>query len=231
MQKIGPLIIAGHLSVALSIHALNASAAQNEILVGANVYDEGVLSPADQNAEIERMAHSGVKTIRTGFSDKSLYFIMQAYRHGIGTIAIVYPTNGSNAKTKKRWSDAPLSEANPQGFAGWLKPRLDQLDAAGVRLTALELGNEINTSGYNGDIPDPGTGRVLSLSDLNNSTDPEAPAIAAGFRNYLRVSDLSLRCSDRGRQTSPAPILMRPRYCGRSYALAWLVYRVGWYTT
>jgi hypothetical protein len=34
---------------------------------------------------------------------------------------------------------------------------LDQLEAAGVRLTAMELGNEINTSGYNGDIPMPGT--------------------------------------------------------------------------
>jgi hypothetical protein len=60
--------------------------------------------------------------IRTGFSDKSLYFIIQAYRHGIGTIGIVYPTNGANAKTKKRWSDAALSEADPQGFAAWLKP-------------------------------------------------------------------------------------------------------------
>ena len=28
---------------------------------------------------------------------------------------------------------------------------LDKLDAAGVRLTAVEFGNEINTSGYNGD--------------------------------------------------------------------------------
>jgi hypothetical protein len=60
MQKIDVLVTTCILSV--SIHALNATAAQNNIVVGANVYDEGVLSPAGQDAEIERMAHSGVKT-------------------------------------------------------------------------------------------------------------------------------------------------------------------------
>jgi hypothetical protein len=187
---------------------LESTAAKNTLVVGANVYDQGVLSQAGQVAEIERLAQNGVKTIRTGFSDKSLYFITQAYRRGISTVGIVYPTNGSNAKTKKRWSDAPLSQADPAGFAAWLKPRLDQMDAAGVRLTALELGNEINTSGYNGDIPVPGTGRVLGLSDLHNPEDPEAPAIAAGFRNYLRVMAALKDLRDHSEVNNTTPILL-----------------------
>jgi hypothetical protein len=176
--------------------------------VGVNVYDEGFLSPPEQDAEIERLAKNGVKTIRTGLSDKSVYLITQAFRHGIGCVAIVFPTWGSQAKTKLRWSDAPLSGADPLGFAAWLKPMLEQLEAAGVRLTAMEFGNEINTSGYNGDIPMPGTGRVLGLADLNNPKDPEGPAIANGFRNYLQVMEALKDVRDRSKLNRTTPILL-----------------------
>jgi hypothetical protein len=77
-----------------------------------------------QDAEIERLQKAGVRTIRTGLSEQSIYFVTQAYRHGIGTIAILYPTNGSRAKSKRRWSDAPLSQADPEAFVKWLKSLL-----------------------------------------------------------------------------------------------------------
>jgi hypothetical protein len=57
-----------------------------------------------------------------------------------------------------------------------------------VRLAGFELGNEINTSRFNGDLPAPGSGRVLGLADLNNPKDPEGLAIAAGFRTYIQVA-------------------------------------------
>jgi hypothetical protein len=182
--------------------------ADKSVVVGVNVYDEGSLSQPDQDAEIERLAKDGVKTIRTGLGANSLYFITQAFRHDIGSIVIIFPTYGSKAKTKLRWSDAPLSGADPQGFTEWLKPVLNQLEAAGVRLTAMELGNEINTSGYNGDIPMPGTGRVLGLADLNNPKDPEGPAIAAGFRNYLRVMAALKELRDQSKVNKKTPVIL-----------------------
>jgi hypothetical protein len=36
-------------------------------------------------------------------------------------------------------------------FGAEFKPTLDQLEAAGARLVGFELGNEINTSRFNGD--------------------------------------------------------------------------------
>jgi hypothetical protein len=189
---------------ALAIHPTQA---QNGV-VGVNVYDEGFISQPEQDAEIERLAQNGVKTIRTGLSSKSMYFITQAFRHGIGSVVIIYPTWGSKAKTKLRWSDAPLSGADPKGFAAWLQPLLDQLEASEVRLTAMEFGNEINTSGYNSDIPMPGTGRVLGLADLNNPKDPEGPAIAAGFRNYLRVMEALKDLRDHSKVNKKTPVLL-----------------------
>lgn len=155
------------------------------VIVGVNVYDEGVLSQMDQDAEIEQLAPSGVRTIRTCLCLSSPDFIIKAFRRGIGSVALVYPGNGSKAKGSP--VQIALSDGDPQGFAEFYKPLLGKLEAAGVHLVAIELGNEINSSGYNADIPLPGSGRVLGLSDLNNAGDPEGVVIARAFTTYLQV--------------------------------------------
>ena len=43
----------------------------------------------------------------------------------------------------------------------WFSSRVAALEAGGVRLTAFEFGNEINTAGYDGDFPIPASGRGL----------------------------------------------------------------------
>jgi hypothetical protein len=197
-----------YIVVGLMFAALVAQAAPSKnVVVGVNTENEGDLSQASRDAEVLVMEQNGVKTIRTALSSKSVDFIIEAYRHGIGTIVIIYPTRGSKAKSKRRWSDAPLSGADPQGFAGWFQEKLDKFEAAGVRLTGLELGCEINTSGYDSDIPTPGTGRVLGLSDLNNPRDPEGPAIANGYRNYLRVMEVLKNVRDHSKLNKTTPIV------------------------
>jgi hypothetical protein len=183
------------------------AAPSKSVAVGINTENEGDLSQAGRDSEIELMQRNGVRTIRTALSSKSVDFIVEAYRHGIGAIVILYPTWGSKAKSKRRWSDAPLSGADPQGFAAWFQEKLDKFEAAGVRLSGLELGCEINTSGYDSDIPTPGTGRVLGLSDLNNPRDPEGPAIADGYRNYLRVMEALKTVRDHSKVNKTTPII------------------------
>jgi hypothetical protein len=173
---------------ASAVTARTAPAAlASNVVVGVNVWNEGFLSKTAQDAEIKQMAESGVKTIRTSLFPNTSDFITQAFQHGIGSVVIVYPFLGSEAKSKGGWADVPLSELNPQEFTAAFKPLLDKLESAGVRLTAIELGNEINTSCCNGDLPDPGSGRELGLSDLNNPNDSEGRAVAAGYRAYLQV--------------------------------------------
>ena len=188
--------------------AFAGSASAKGVIVGVNVYDEGTITQPQQDAEVDRLAGYGVKTIRTGFSAKSAYFITRAYQHGAGTIGIVYASGGSTVKPKTRWSDFPLSQLDPGEFAAWFKPLLDSLEASGVRLTAFELGNEINTSGYNSDIAAPGTGRVLGLADLTNPKDPEAAVIAKGFRNYLKIMAVLKDLRDHSKLNRTTPILL-----------------------
>jgi hypothetical protein len=201
-----PGILAATCGLLLLASALSAAA--KEVVVGANVYDEGFITQPLQDAEVDRLAGDGVKAIRTGLGVNSVHFITEAYQHGIGTVADVNPAGGTTAKTKTRWSDFPLSQLDPKEFAAWFKPLLDKLEASGVRLTAFELGNEINTSGYNSDIPAPGSGRVLGLADLNNPKDPEAPAIAKGLRNYLKIMATLKDLRDHSRLNRDTPILL-----------------------
>ena len=76
-----------------------------------------------------------------------------------------------------------------------------------MRLAAFELGNEINTSRFNGDLPDPGSGRELRLSDLNNPHDPEGAAVAAGYRSYIRVMEALKDLRDHSRLNRHTPII------------------------
>src|SRR5580700_2491652 len=121
-----------------------------------------------------KMAQSGVKTIRTALLASNVDFIIKAYQQGIGSVAIVVPFPG-----KKSWSDVTLSEMKPEQLTEKVQPLLDKLEAAGVHLAALELGNEINTSTFNSDLPNP------RLSDLNNPNDPEGSRVAAGYLAYV----------------------------------------------
>ena len=127
------------------------SAAAKDVIVGVNVYDEGTIAQPQQDAEVDRLAGSGVNTIRTGFSAKSAYFIMRAYQHGIGAVAVVYPSGGSTVKPKTWWSDFSLSQLDPREFAARFKSLLDSLEASGVRLTAFELGRGLISTQPNAD--------------------------------------------------------------------------------
>jgi hypothetical protein len=108
-------------------HTRRSAVGPGKVVVGVNVYDKGTISQSQQDAKVDRMAGYGVKTIRTGSSAKSAYFITRAYQHSIGTVAVVYPSGGSTTKPKTRWFDYPLSQLDQREFAAWFRPLLDSL--------------------------------------------------------------------------------------------------------
>ena len=203
MQRLLTFLTTGVLLSAFSWQTAPASG----VATGVNIFDEGVASQKEQDAELQQLSDNGVKIIRTGLGKSSMYFITAAYKRGITTVAIVYPFYGSKAQAKGSWSRVPLSEVKPEEFQGRFKPILDSLDAAGVHLAAVEFGNEINTSGYNGDIPKPGSGRILGIADLNNASDPEGPVIATSLRNYLKLMGTLKEMLQASQANKATPIL------------------------
>jgi hypothetical protein len=113
----------------------------------------------------------------------------------------------ANPPVGRLWRVPALSDADPEGFRKWFVLQLAALEAAGVRVAAFELGNEFNTTGYNGDFPAPGSGRVLGLSDLNNPNDAEVHAVAEGYRNYIKILAVLKDMRDHSRVNKATPII------------------------
>lgn len=170
--------------------------AASSVVVGVNVVGPDQLSPEQQDALIAELHQAGVKIIRTGLvNDKNVEFVIRAYKAGIGTVGLVLPEQILAGKQKspadrsigRNWGVPALSDVDTVAAKASFASHLAAVEAAGVRLEGIEVGNEFNTSAYNGDFKLPGEGRVLGISDLNNRNNPEGQAIAAGFRVYLQV--------------------------------------------
>jgi hypothetical protein len=191
-----------------------AHAAQaGRVVVGVNTVGVERMNEQQQDAFVEQLRENNVNVVRVGIDEKYNHYIICAYQQGIGVVAVMFPWLGSkNLRFRQAapsigliWGQAAFSTIDPEAFRMWLTSRIDALEAGGVHLTAFEFGNEINTAGYDGDFPTQASGRVLGLSDLNNANDPEAAAIAAGYRAYLMaLAELKhVRNSSKLNKTTP----------------------------
>lgn len=191
------------ITVAYLLFVSSYGAQAQNVIVGVNIANnDGTISQAFQDEEIKQLADSGVKTIRTGLVSYDIDFIIKAHQHGIGSIVIVLPFLGL-----KSWSDVVYSKTSPKVFTERVRSMLDKLETAGVRLVAFELGNEINNSVFNGDLPTAGKGRELRLADLNNPNDPQASQVAMGYRAYVRLMAALKDLRDHSRLNQRTPII------------------------
>jgi len=167
---------------------------------GVNFANGDRLSQSAQLTVLSELQAAGATVIRIpleprtwgppGVYTDSIALIKTAYASGIKPIVIVplqYPENVKprpyNSAYPDIWAAYPLSQSDPAIFASWFAPILAQLEASGVVLAGLELGNEINWAPFNGDFPVPGEGNVFGDADLYSN--PEAEIIAAGYRAYM----------------------------------------------
>jgi hypothetical protein len=204
------------LTAGVLLGTLATQAAQRgDVVVGVNTVGVERMNEQQQDAFVEQLKENGVKVVRLAMDEKYTHFITRAYERGIGTVAVVFPWFGSEKKARMRpsdlskgliWGQAAFSTIDPEALRTWFSTRLTALEA-GVRLTAFEFGNEINTAGYDGDFPLEATGRELGLSDLNNPNDHEWAAVAAGYRVYLKALAELKHVRDASKLNKTTPII------------------------
>ena len=97
MRKLPIVAITCLLCCALA--AWKALAVGNNVIVGVNAW----YRPPDLSQEdmAKQLAENGVKAIRVSLMPGSVDFITRASRHGVSTLAIIYPHTGSTAKKKE----------------------------------------------------------------------------------------------------------------------------------
>jgi hypothetical protein len=157
-------------------HAAGVTAAR----IGINRLNLAWLPRSDQERVLGEMAANGIKHARLSLSrpvDKSIEGLEIASRLGIRILLEVQLTNKSYFPGTARprtgfgriWDVHRLSELDLDRYRMGLRDALRRIDALGIRLEAIEPGNEINFSAYNGDLlvyRQPGERTPRSIAEL-----------------------------------------------------------------
>ena len=187
-----------------------------EMVVGVNVVNPLRASVANQNTLLSQLKAAQVRVIRCGISndDKGIDFAKRAAAQGIRIQLIVGPQYTANAPTRPyqpdvfpaMWGGHPLSFADPALSKTDFQKLFDDLDANGIVLAGIELGNEINWAAFNPEFPLPGEGKILSLEDLAH--DPEGKQIAKGFLQYIKILAVLKEVREHSRLNRSTPIIL-----------------------
>jgi hypothetical protein len=181
--------------------------------VGVNVNSFQNFSATDQQVIVEQLKRSGVGFVRTSLrpDDKNMNLAKNLQSEGIGLVLVpgceFYPNAPLRPADPKRHMRAamPLSYADPELSRIYYQTLFDKLDAKGVVLAGVELGNEINWTDFNGDFPIPGQGKSFTLEDL--AGDPEARRVAQGLLQYLKVLAVLKEVRDHSKLNQHTPII------------------------
>ena len=131
--------------------------------IGVNRVNLAWLSRADQERVLGEIAASGISHVRLSLSrpvDKSIEALGIADRLGLKILLEIQLGNKDYypAGTRPRsgfgriWDVRRLSDLDLHLYRMELQSALSSIDAMGIRLDAIEPGNEINYSAYNGDL-------------------------------------------------------------------------------
>jgi hypothetical protein len=194
----------------------SAPSPAQEMVVGVNVVNPLRASVPNQNTLLGQLKAAQVRVIRCGISndDKGIDFAKRAAAEGIRIQLIVGPQYAANAPTRpyqpdvfpSMWGGHPLSFADPEISKTDFQKLFDDLDANGIVLAGIELGNEINWAAFNPEFPLPGEGKILSLEDLAH--DPEGKQIAKGFLQYIKILAVLKEVRDHSRSNRSTPIIL-----------------------
>ncbi len=158
------------------------------------------LSRSEQEKVLTDIAASGATDVRLSLSrpvDKSIEALAIAHRLGLRILLEIqlgnksyYPRSAVPRTGHGRiWDVHRLSELDLPRYRKELHEALQRIDALGIRLEAIEPGNEINYAGYNGDLavyPEPGARTPRSIAELRDRTRFER-----GLDNYVGALEIS----------------------------------------
>jgi len=175
--------------------------------IGINRVNLAWLSRADQERVLREIAASGITHVRLSLSrpvDKSIEALEIADRLELKILLEIQlgnkdyypPETRPRAGFGRIWDVQRLSDLDLDLYRVQLRSALRRIDGMGIRIDAVEPGNEINYSAYNGDLvvyEKPGRQTPRSVSDVANR-----PAFDRGLDAYVgavRITREALRAT------------------------------------
>ncbi|WP_244564448.1 glycoside hydrolase [Rhizobium sullae] len=175
--------------------------------IGINRVNLAWLSRGDQERVLNEIAASGITHVRLSLSrpvDKSIEALEMADRRGLKILLEIQLGNKDYYPAKARsrtgfgriWDVQRLSDLDLDLYRAHLRSALRRIDEMGIRIDAVEPGNEINYSPYNGDLvvyEKPGRRTPRNVSEVANRS-----ALERGLDAYvgaLRITREELRAT------------------------------------
>lgn len=212
IQSIARTICVAGVSALVLTAIIIGPARAEALLTGVNLPNPTRAGPADRIAVINQLKAAGVRIVRFGVNAGDIDYAAQFYAQGIKIDLIVGPQFRPDAPMRPPYAPDrgmypghPLSYADPELSRQHYQTLLSQLDAKGVVLAGIELGNEINWSAFNAEFPLPGEGKIFSLDDLYH--DPEGQQIAKGLLQYLKILAVLKDVRDHSTANRNTPII------------------------
>ncbi|MDR3496440.1 MAG: hypothetical protein P4L82_17715 [Ancalomicrobiaceae bacterium] len=199
--------------VSLNIAWATSSATAAQCAVGVNVNSFQNFSTDEQMTIVDQLKQNGVGYVRTSLrpDDKNMTLAKALQTAGIGLVLNIGWKVDANAPERQEYprphirAARPLSRIDPGLSRDYFQTVFDKLDAYGVTLAGIEVGNEINWVDFNGDFPMPGRGKALSLGEL--SQDPVGKQVADGLVKYVQLLVLLKQVRDRSKLNPHVPII------------------------
>lgn len=191
-HRAGALLLTALLALTAPAHAGEVPA----VRIGINRMNLAWLPRSEQEKVLKDIAMSGATDIRLSLSrpiDESIEALAIAHRLGLRILLEIqlgnksyYPQSaGPRTGHGRIWDVYRLSDLDLARYRRELHDALRRIDALGIRLEAIEPGNEINYAGYNGDLAvfrKPGTRTPRSLGELQDRAGFER-----GLDNYVQA--------------------------------------------
>ncbi|WP_405052164.1 glycoside hydrolase [Sinorhizobium sp. 8-89] len=170
------------------------------VRVGVNRLNLAWLTRSEQERILEEIAASGATNVRLSLSrpvDKSIEALAIASRLGLSILLEIQLSNKSFYAESARprtgfgriWDVHRLSDLDLDQYRKELRAALQRIDALGIRLEAIEPGNEINYAAYNGDLlvyREPSGRTPRTVADLKDRA-----AFERGLDVYVQAVEIS----------------------------------------
>lgn len=175
--------------------------------IGINRVNLAWLSRADQERVLREIAASGITHVRLSLSrpvDKSIEALEMADRLGLKILLEIQLGNKDYYPPETRprtgfgriWDVQRLSDLDLDRYRAQLREAFRRIDGMSIRIDAVEPGNEINYSAYNGDLAvyeKPGRQTPRSVSDVANRSAFERGLDA--YVDAVRITREELRAT------------------------------------
>lgn len=152
----------------------------------------GRLPEAEWKGIVDAIAANGIKLLRTGPVDAGTPALVRYAADrgvdivlvlGTGSPAFYPPQSPTRPREGVLWAMKPLSALDPNRLSEFWRHHMEAMRAAGAHAFAYEVGNEINTAGFNADYPIKANPMRIPLPACGS--EPPCGAIKAGLRAYV----------------------------------------------